>query len=189
MDLHPPLNQLTVHWLIEPPDGVLSGSIYTDGSAIHSEIRAASRAGWGVAMIAEGSDCIVSGAAYGALPTFTQTSGCAEIYAAAIGLRMASPPVEIVTDYEQLLHGWELGEGAFTHPGGKNAEAWVLFWQAARDFGLHCIVIKKVPAHKPFLAVCQGLLTYKDWLGNRKADELAKRGVPLHPPNDHLVKR
>ena len=78
-------------------------------------------------MMSDDRSPMITGAAYGALPLFTQTSGCAEIFAAAIALSLACPPVVIATDYAQLLTGWDLGEGAFTHPNAKNAEAWRFF--------------------------------------------------------------
>ena len=52
---------------------------------------------------------------------------------------------------------------------------------------LEHICIRKLPAHKPFLAVPQGLITYVDWVGNTKADEMAKRGVQGHRSNHAMV--
>ena len=89
---------------------------------------------------------------------------------------MASPPVTTATDYEQLVMGWTLGDDAFTHPGAKGAEAWRIFWDVARDFGVEQIAGRKVQTQKPFS-------TFRDWLGHRKADELAKRGAEVHPSN------
>ena len=125
----------------------------------------------------------VVGSAHGPLPLFTQSSGCAEVFAATIAIRLAYPPIEIITDYEQLVDGWHQGLGAFTHSGAKGGEAWKWFWKAAEDFGIANVSIRKVPAHFPLLAVSQGRITFADWLGNRKADEMAKKGVDEHPSN------
>ena len=175
-----------ITWELEPPDGVLQHTIYTDGSAINAEVPAACRAGWGLAMIGPGSN-IVAAAARGLLPTFTQSSGCAEIYAAAVALTMASPPITIATDYEHLLEGWQMGPGFFTHAGAKSGEAWKHFWRIVADFGPEHITTREVPARKPFLAVAQGIISFCDWLGNRKADELAKRGVMGHRSNQTWI--
>ena len=67
--------------------------------------------------------------------------------------------------------------------GASCAEAWVLFWDAATDFGTEHITVRKVAAHLPFRAVGEGLITLQDWMGNRRADVEAKRGAALHPSN------
>ena len=95
----------------------------------------------------------------------------------------------IATDYEQLLEGWHPGPDSFTHAGAKSGETWKHCRRVAKDFGPEYITIRKVPTHKPFLAVIQGSITYRDWLGNRKADEMAKRGVMGHASNAVLVSR
>ena len=150
------------NWILEPPEGHLHGTVYTDGSAIDADVKIASRACWGLSMIPDGSD-VICAAACGPLPTFIQTSGCAELYAAAVALRMAAPPVTIVTEYEQLIHGWQLGPGSYTHPGSKSGEVWKLFWHTALDFGTEQITLRRVPVHKRFSAVFDGLFTYRDW--------------------------
>ena len=185
MMLQPACRLFQAVWAREPPDGVLQHTIYTDGSAIHADMPAACRAVWGSAMIGP-ADTVVA-CAHGPLPLFTQSSGCAEIFAAT-AIALSCPPIELVTDYEQLVEGWQQGLGAYTHPGAKSGEAWKHFWRIAADFGLDHIRVRKVPAHKPFLAVSQGLITFVDWLGNRKADEMAKLGVNGHQSNKALVR-
>ena len=52
-----------------------------------------------------GTGSTIDGAAYGPLPTFTQTAGSADVYAAYVALRLSKPPVIIATDYDQLVTG------------------------------------------------------------------------------------
>ena len=87
----PPIDKAITSWSVEPPDGVLQGTIYTDGSAYDADIRSACRAGWGLAMIQEPGSSQVTGAAYGPLPTFAQSARGAEVFAAALAIRMACP--------------------------------------------------------------------------------------------------
>ena len=100
---------------------------------------------------------------------------------------MAVPPVQIVTDYQHFRDGWEQGFGSFTGDGSKCGEAWALFWAAAGDFGLPHISVRTVLAHLPFTAVVEGRISYCDWVGNRRADLEAKKGVALHPCNREHV--
>ena len=137
-------------------------------------------------MISGPGSCI-DGAAYGPLPTFTQTAGNAEVYAAYMALRLSQPPVTIATDHEQLVAGWELGPGAFTQPSSRGGKVWKLFWAYVRDYGCENIQIRKVAAHKTFNTVLDGQISFRDWNGNKKADELAKREARLHPCNSTQV--
>ena len=150
------------------------------------ERRDTARAGWGLCTVHPVTGQ-VTGAAHGPLTLFSQAVGNAEIYAAAAALRMACPPVEIVTDYQHLLDGWELGIGAYTRDGARCGEAWRLFWAAADDFGLSHIRVRKVQAHLPYRAVTEGRISYGDWVGNKRADEEAKKGASLHPGNQSAV--
>ena len=181
-----PLKEAQVICSVRPRDGILSGVIYTDGSGIHTHRAETARAGWGVSTVDPMSGR-VTGAAHGPLPLFSQTVGNAEIFAATIALRMAAPPVQIVTDYQHFHDGWEQGFGSYTGDGSKCGAAWTLFWAAAGDFGLTHISVRKVPAHMPFPAVTEGRISYCDWVGNRRADLEAKRGAALHPCNQEHV--
>ena len=183
-----PLRRDDVCWDILPPSGVLTGTLYTDGSAIHGNFRLARRGGWGLSMIADESSRI-SGAAYGPLPTFTQTAGCAELYAALMALRLSAPPIVIATDYELLIRGWESGPGSYTQPQSKSAECWKLFWAYVAEYGRDNITIRKVAAHKSFQAVQDGHISFRDWCGNHKADLMAKQGAAMHPCNSQLVQQ
>ena len=95
--LQQPLTADQVQWDLVPQDGYLCGTLYADGSAIHGECRSARRGGWGISMI-EGDGGRIDGAAFGPLPTFTQTAASAEVYAAYMALRLSKPPIIIATD-------------------------------------------------------------------------------------------
>ena len=183
--LKPPCRDPLVVCSIRPPDGVISGTVYTDGSGVHTRRSDTSRAGWGICS-ADTSGRITS-AAHGPLPLFSQAVGSAEIYAAAAALRMAMPPLELVTDYQRFHDGWHLGYGAYTGDASRCGEAWRLFWAAAQDFGLSHISVRKVPAHLPFAAVAEGRITFQDWVGNGRADLEAKKVAALHPSNAQVV--
>ena len=185
--LRPACSKPDVFWELAPPQGTLQNTVYTDGSALHADVPSACRAGWGLAMMTD--DGVIAGRACGPLPLTIQSSGAAEIYAAAMAILHAAPPLMVVTDYEQLVVGWKLGLGAYATAGSKNGEAWRIFWRIADDFGLDHIRIRKVPAHKPLSAVDEGLISYDDWVGNRAADEMARQGARLHPSNEQAVQK
>ena len=133
------------------------------GSGHHAEHRVAARAGWGFVSSRE-DNATHQAEAYGPLPTFTQSVGRAEIYAAAMALRFAPPFEEVIiaTDYDTLYKGWQEGRGAHAGAGSKCAEAWKIFWAQAEDHGLQYIQVKKVPAHRPFTDVTAGKLSYAE---------------------------
>jgi len=59
-------NACPVKWFNKPASGVMSGNLFTDGSAINVKVPGASRAGW--AVVAVGSEGEVESAAYGPVP-------------------------------------------------------------------------------------------------------------------------
>ena len=104
-----------------------------------------------------------------------------------MALQFSLPPITIVTDYEHPMEGWRRGPDSYTQAGAKGGEAWKLFWIKAKEYGLPNITIRQVPAHKPYSAVGEGLITYAAWVGNRKADEMARHGALQHPSNRRQV--
>ena len=70
MFLAPACLSFQASWELEPPDGVLQHTVYIDGSAIHADMPAACRAGWGLAMIGPASATVVA-CAHSPLPLFT----------------------------------------------------------------------------------------------------------------------
>ena len=94
------------------------GVIYTDGSGRHTEHRVAARAGWGFVSSRE-DNATHQAEACGPLPTFTQSVGRAEIYAAAMALRFAPSFEEVIiaTDYDTLYKRLA-GRPRCSHGGG-----------------------------------------------------------------------
>ena len=178
-----------MQWDKWPSNGLISGTIYTDGSGIHGRHPTAARAGWGFVSSREDGTCL-NAAAYGPLPTFTQSVGCAEIFAAAMAIRHAEPfqSITIATDYARLVKGWERGVHAYTGPRSRCAEAWKHFWRAAIDYGISYISVRKVPAHRPYSDVTAGRVSFRDWYGNQQADAMARKGVAMHPSNSEAVR-
>ena len=185
--LAPAMKEAKVVCAMRPADGLLTGSVCTDGSGVYMQRNETARAGWGLSSVCAAT-ARVTGAVHGPLPLFTQSVGNAEIYAAAMALRMAVPPIELASDYQHFIDGWEQGSGAYTQDGSRCGEAWMLFWAAAEDFGLQHITVRKVAAHLPFSAVREGRVSLQDWTGNHRADLEAKRGAALHPHNSSQVK-
>ena len=186
--LAPPCLDGQVEWTTTPTDGRLRGVIFNDGSGMYTEREITSRAGWGLAAL-DGRGRIVA-AAHGPLPLFTQSVGCAEVFTAATAIRLNDVgPIVLVSDYQRLLDGWELGDGAFTDARAMCGEAWRLFWFAARDFGLDNITVRKVKAHLSYRDVQEGRVDFIDWMGNQAADAEARKGVLLHPDNGQLVEQ
>ena len=56
------------------------------------------------------------------------------------------------------------------------------------DFGLEGIMLVKVAAHKSRARVVDGSagMTFRDWAGNRAADQAAKAGAKLHPTKEGM---
>lgn len=53
----------------------------------------------------------------------------------------------------------------------------------ATDFGMEYLIVRKVPAHRPFVDVAIGVLTYSGWFGNQQADKMDRQGAAMHPDN------
>ena len=106
--------------------------------------------------------------------------------AAYVILRFCKPPIEIVTDYEGLLTGWERGPEICESGDDASSEAWRLFWSAIHDFGKGLVTIRRVPAHLPRSAILDGRISESDWVGNRIAGAQARLGAARHPDLDIL---
>ena len=108
-------------WTRPTEDGRLHGTIYADGSGLFTNRRATARGGWGLATLRDGT-ARVHGALHGLLPLFTQSVGNGEIYAAAMALRYAVPPITFASDYQYFIDGWAHGPGAFASAGAHCGE-------------------------------------------------------------------
>ena len=71
-------------------------------------------------------------------------------------LRHSLPPLTIVTDYEQVVEGFQRGQAWCEASKQKNADVWRLIWHKVHDIGLDSITVEKVPAHCAFSAVLDG---------------------------------
>ena len=75
----------------------------------------------------------------------------------------------------------------------RMADLWYSFWAAldARPGGQQHLQIKKIKAHQSLASVREGSAscTLRQWLGNRKADGLARQGADKHAVADEVVNR
>ena len=129
---------------------------------------------------------------WGTLPGEIQSVGRAELFAAIRILEMTEGQMVLWTDYKALVTGYEKGRN-YTIGCSRMADLWYRFWAAvdARPGGPQYVTIKKIKAHQSLAAVREGSApcTLRQWLGNRKADSLARIGADEHAVSDEVVKR
>ena len=130
--------------------------------------------------------------AWGALPGEIQTVGRAEIFAVVRLLETTSGQVVIWTDYQALVLGFQRGR-RYTLGCSKMADLWARFWEALqeRPGGESCVKIRKIKAHQSLMAVreAKASCNLSQWLGNRRADNLAKQGADELELPDEVVDR
>ena len=106
------------------------------------------------------------------------TSFRAELRAALETLPLASPPLTIHTDNQQLVDGWVNGEKWCCSSRRDGADMWRELWARIKDIGPG-IRIVKVKAHLSFIHVQRGTISQQDWCGNGLADAWAKAGCAI----------
>ena len=78
--------EATFKWVIEPLDGMLEGTAYSDGSFLDGPIPEVARGGWSFAVL-NGEGTVVA-SAYGVPPPWIKDIGGAEAWAVLqVGLR------------------------------------------------------------------------------------------------------
>ena len=140
------------------------------------------RAGWAVVMVDNRGG--VLGAVYGPLRFPRTCSGAGELWAAIYALRFKGPNhLTIVTDCRELKKAWDKTNDAGATTTNHLGELWREFWRLARGIGRGAIDVVWVPSHRSDAQRLRDGLPLAMWLGNREADELAKKGALMHPKN------
>ena len=130
--------------------------------------------------------------AWGTLPGEIQSVGRAELYAAIRLLETTAGQLVLWTDYKSLVDGFARGR-RYTLGCSRMADLWARLWEAvdARPGGAEHVQIKKIKAHQSLASVRAGAAdcSMQQWLGNRQADILARRGADEHKLPDEVVSR
>ena len=84
--------------------------------------------------------------------------------------------------------------GVDSKPNANDADVWIAIRRILHARGPGVTQLQKVPAHLPFSAVGEGLITGQEWWGNNTADVAAKDGSADRPPYisqviAHLLKK
>ena len=208
--LHPPLREgQRLAW-----KGVRAA--FTDGSGgEHSADRRLRRCGWGFAVArppdgwqsdeeqeerqevdwpqeeAEAEDFVAALTGSGVLPGPIQRVGRAELYAAIALFKATSGRMVLWSDYKAFVDGFARGR-VFTRT-SRMADLWEDLWDAleARPGGKEAIEVKKVKAHISEEDARSGKagIAMEVWLGNRAADQAARRGADAHELPADVVQR
>ena len=170
----------TFVWLTRPPDDLLAGDIYTDGSLMDNkpEFQGHCKAlGWAFVILGPGSK--VTAAAHGRPPAWVDTIYGAELWAVQMVMQHIFPgAARILTDCDSVRTGCERDQKWGTAPDQKYARVWSVI-HAARDSEDSAPVIW-MPAHTAERQINSALksdgsvLTAVDRDANSRADQFAK---------------
>ncbi len=152
-----------------------SGDAYTDG-AMRGRCRQVLRAGWAFAIVDQ-SGAVVWGR-YGSLAERYPSVLRAELRGLLEILRCAADSLTVHVDNAEVVRGMQMGHKWCRQARREGADLWDQVWALAEPMGRRLSVVK-VKAHLTDEALSRGLISRRDLLGNRAADELAKRGAVL----------
>lgn len=106
--------------------------------------------------------------------------------------RTTSGRLVVYSDYKALVDGFAKGR-EFTLVNSTMADLWEDLWKALehRPGGPAQVEVKKIKAHVPEALVRSGManLCLRHWLGNEKADDLAKKGAADNELDPRIVQR
>ncbi|CAK0874919.1 unnamed protein product [Prorocentrum cordatum] len=171
-----------ISWLGQDVGGVLPpGDVYLDGSAYGSDFQQCTSVGWAAVVLQEGADAFRTGISGMLCEPFADING-GELAALSGTLRHAVPPVRAIVDSNFVFKGvMEHGPLNTTRWGHAWAHLWRELWRLVEHFGgigPQGLTLKRVPAHVPSRRVVDdGIITARDWIGNRIADQAAKRAA------------
>ena len=109
-----------------------------------------------------------------------QDINAAELYAAIIALVHSTGPICLVSDSAYFIKGLRFGPAWCTAADRSCADLWRIFWDKAREIGLHNVTGRKVKSHTTWNDVLQGIISKLDRWGNACADMAAARGAEVH---------
>ena len=168
----------SIYWYNQPELGLLSGILFTDGSALWADCPHLARAGWAVVQVDRFGR--LESAAYGPVPLSVaprQTARDAEDFALNMLTQVAMAPFDVYADCAGTVGTVWKGEGGGTGSGNQRAHFWGQFWAAFQrsDINMH-----KTKAHCTRADIDAGVTTEWEFAANRSADEFAKKGAALH---------
>ena len=174
----------TFEWIVRPEDGLLVGSVYTDGSLLDNQTWLegnCSALGWAFVILTEQGVVIAS--AKGVPPGWVDSIYGAEAWAVLMVVQHAMPgAVRIVSDCQSVQQDCGRGMKWASAPNRKFARIWVSISNAT-DHGDNPISIIWMPARTAegdvtVLTKSDGsTLTLNDRSANGMADLLAKAGA------------
>ncbi len=174
-----------VNWINRPASGMLSGVIFSDGSARFPRCAALRRAGWALVQV-DRFGAMIS-AAYGPVPFDVapyQQARDGEDYAVHMSAWLVMPPFDIYVDCMGTLECL-LGPPSYsTAATNERAHLWGPFWASFEpsDFRAH-----KTKAHTSLADVERGVTRHGERAANAAADQHAKLGAALHQLPEHDI--
>ncbi len=102
----------------------------------------------------------------------------AELRGLLEALRCATGTPTAYVDNAEVVRGMGMGHEWCRQARREGADLWDQVWAIAEPMGQRLAVVK-VKAHLTDEAFSRGLISRRDLLGNRAADELARRGSVL----------
>ena len=176
-------DQLTVQWVNRPADGVLTGTLFLDGSGLHGRYPALRRAGWSIVQVDAESQ--LQAAVYGAVPWDdcpSQTARDGEDYAVAMLPLVAVMPFEAYIDCAGTISAIRSPHKSGNDTRSTRVNLWSRVWAAFEE-----IWACKTKAHASIADVHRGVTTFWERRGNDNADRLAKKGAHMHGLTDAAV--
>ena len=173
---------VAVKWVNRPASGLLTGLIFSDGSALFPRRPALRRAGWSLVQVDNFGELVA--AAYGPVPFEAapyQQARDGEDYALHMAPFLVEAPFVIYVDCQGTLDSLCRPPAFSTGPSNERAHLWLPFWAGFEpsDFEAH-----KTKAHTSHADVGRGLTTAWERKANALADTYAKLGAGLHRLNE-----
>ena len=171
-----------VLWHTRPPDGLLEGHIFTDGSSLGS--GALRRAGWAVVAVDDAGN--LKAAAYGAVPSDVlpgQSARDGEDYAAAMAGQFTLDPLTLYIDCEGTIATVNGPKPKALGAQGPRAHVWNRLL-----FSHDEVRAVKVKGHATERDVEAGRTSHLCKKGNDLADTFAKKEADTHKPAFRVAK-
>ena len=100
-------HEASFRWMVEPEDGMLEGTAYSDGSSLDGPIPELARGGWAFAVLDDRG--VITASAYGVPPPWIKDIGGAEAWAVLqVGPRAIPGRVKYMVDCQPcvfMIHG------------------------------------------------------------------------------------
>jgi ribonuclease HI len=175
--IRPPMQSDEVGWSGEHDGVIPSGDVYLDGSAYESTHQRCASVGWAAVALKEGCNDMamaINGTMVGA---HVDVNG-GELTALIMLLKHSAAPVTAVVDSKFVYDGLTReGPERTTKHNYAWAHLWREVWRLLDDYGGLCesgLTVRWVKAHCTEAMVARGVISRRDFVGNKIADEAAK---------------